>query len=107
VDAGRLVHWARAAKVVGLELAELSDAWRIFPRAFCSAYGYLAWEMWEWFSRQPDVSAAQSIIVTGVIGLCVPLLGLYFSSGRKWGAATNVTVQMPPIEPTAQPKEPG
>ena len=98
VNAPAVVRWAAALKVAGLHVAELFDAFRLFPRLFCTGYGYLCWEMWKWFATRPDVSAAQGAIVASVIGLCIPLLGLYFNSGRKWGEAPNVTVNFDPTK---------
>lgn len=64
--------------------AEIVDAWRLFPRLFVGGYGWLAWDMHEWITRLPDISTQQAAYSTAIIGLCVPLVGWYMQTGRKW-----------------------
>ena len=67
-----------------LDAAEVTDAWRVFPRLFLIGYGILCWEVAKWVMRLPDISGSQSAFATGIIGLAVPLTGWYFSTGRRW-----------------------
>lgn len=68
-----------------LDIAEVIDAYRVFPRIVLAGYGYLAWNMHQWVTHLPDISASQSAYATAIVGLCVPLAGWYFHTGRQWG----------------------
>jgi len=67
-----------------LKLAERIDAFRVFPRIFVMGYGYMAMDIWFWVKTVPTLTATQSAFTTSIVGLCIPLLGWYFSTGRKW-----------------------
>lgn len=67
-----------------LRWAERVDAWRVFPRLFVAGYGVIAFQVWDWVRGLPDLSATQATFTTTVLGLCIPLLGWYFNTGRKW-----------------------
>lgn len=67
-----------------LDVAELADALRIFPRIFLIGYGWLALEMCRWAMARPTLSLEQMGLVTAVTGLFVPLTGWYMQTGRKW-----------------------
>lgn len=71
-------------RVLILQTAELIDALRVFPRVFVVGYGYMAWDMHQWVKSLPDISTQQGIYAGGIIGLCVPLVGWYFRTGRQW-----------------------
>ena len=64
------------------------DAWRVFPRTFMVAYGWLCWQIFLWFKAIPAPTLEQAGFAGAVIGLAVPLCRWYFQTGRKW-AATN------------------
>ena len=77
-------------------MAELTDAWRIFPRFFLCVY--LGWIihltdwMVHWFMKIPAVERTTtvttfvSIITTGVFGLFVWIYKIYSNGGRDWEA---------------------
>ena len=67
-----------------LDAAEITDAWRIFPRLFLTGYGLLCWELAKWVMAKADISASQSAFATAIIGLAVPLTAFYMQSGRRW-----------------------
>lgn len=67
-----------------IDAAEVIDAWRLLPRAFVIGYGWLAWDVHQWVKSLPDISTQQGAYAGAIVGLCVPLLGWYFHSGRKW-----------------------
>lgn len=69
----RWLHWA-----------ERVDAMRVFPRLFVAGYGVLAWDVWRWVQSLHDMTVAQTAFTTSIIGLCIPLLGWYMNTGRKW-----------------------
>lgn len=67
-----------------LDFAEVTDAFRIFPRLFLTGYGFLCWELAKWVMARPDISASQSAFATAIIGLAVPLTAFYMQTGRRW-----------------------
>lgn len=77
------VVWT-AWKLRLLDIAELGDAYRVVPR-IC-----LFWYLWNvdrvttWYFAKPDPTAAETSFATGIWGFLIPLLGWYFSTGRKW-----------------------
>lgn len=76
-------RWA-ALKQRALDLAELADAWRMAPRAFVVFYLYQIERMTTWFMAQPNPTTQQATFVGTVWGFLMPVLGWYFSTGRKW-----------------------
>lgn len=73
-----------AWKIRCLDLAEVTDAWRVVPRIILFGYGALCWELAKWAMAKPDISASQAAFAGGIIGLAVPLTNFYFNSGRVW-----------------------
>lgn len=71
-------------KKVLLDWAEITDAWRIFPRLVLTGYGLLCWELAKWVMAKADISASQAAFATGIIGLAVPMTAFYMQTGRKW-----------------------
>lgn len=67
-----------------LDSAEITDAWRIVPRAILTGYGFMLWETGQWFMALNDPSSAQSAYVSVLWGAAAAVSGLYFNSGRKW-----------------------
>ena len=67
-----------------LAALEIIDGARIFPRIFVLGYGLLVWDIWEWWQWLENPSTAQAAFTTSIIGLCIPLLGWYMSTGRNW-----------------------
>ena len=68
-----------------LDAAELFDAWRVVPRLVLLSYGHMVWDMWQWVKSIPDLTTQQTVFVTAITGLAVPLTGWYMNTGRKWG----------------------
>lgn len=71
-------------KYIFLDIAEIVDAWRIFPRLYLFGYGALCWHLADWVMKKPDISATQATFATAIIGLAVPLTGWYMQTGRRW-----------------------
>lgn len=71
-------------KLRALDLAELSDAWRLAPRAFVFFYLYQLERITTWFMVMPDPQTAQATFTGAVWGFLVPVLGWYMSTGRRW-----------------------
>lgn len=45
----------------------------------------MVWDMWQWVKTIPDLTTQQTVFVTAITGLAVPLTGWYMNTGRKWG----------------------
>jgi drug/metabolite transporter (DMT)-like permease len=80
MDATRWV----ALKCRALDMAEIIDAHRIFPKFFVAGYGALCWHMALWFEALPNPTSAQAAFVTIVVSVFAPLFNWYASSGRRW-----------------------
>jgi hypothetical protein len=63
------------------------DQARLFPRAFLFAYGWLAYDLHEWFTRQPDISTPQTNYISVVWGVFPLLLNFYMQNGVRWEPA--------------------
>lgn len=78
-----------------LDVAEVIDALRVFPRvvllAFGGLLGYTIVDVLHWYMRVP--AAERSTQVTAVIGIIIPALTglaswvfkIYIAGGRSWG----------------------
>lgn len=73
-----------ALKLRALDLAELIDAWRFFPRVVLTAYGYLCWHTHGWYTAIKVPTTEQTAFATAIIGLAVPLTAFYMQTGRAW-----------------------
>jgi hypothetical protein len=80
VTPGTWTSW----KIRLLDLAETTDAWRLFPRLIIAAYGWLCWDLSRWFMSLKAPTSEQMAFVTVILGLATPLIGLYLQTGRKW-----------------------
>ena len=85
-----------------LTVAELFDAWRVYPRLMVVGYAYLLCTIIVWYmSLEPYImdnciseditkciveapTTQHAALVTAVVGIAAALFGLYTSSGRKW-----------------------
>jgi len=66
-----------------LDMAEVIDAWRVFPRTFLLIYIWFLWDVHNAYTHQavPQWYAAYASLVWG--GL-VAITKWYQESGRKW-----------------------
>ncbi len=71
-------------KKLVLTIAELIDAFRLVPRLVLVGYALLVWSVVSWYMGLPDPSTQHAALVTIVVGIIAPIVGLYQSSGRKW-----------------------
>jgi predicted PurR-regulated permease PerM len=81
-------------KKAWLDVAEVIDTLRIFPRLMVLAYGiWVAWFTdWfvAWFERIPSaertaqVTAIFGIVIPGVLGLATWVFRMYLDGGRDW-----------------------
>ena len=72
-------------KQIGLDAAEVVDAWRVIPRGIILGYGWLVWNNVQWFQGLEDPSTAQMAFAQVIWGAAALLTGWYFNTGRKWG----------------------
>jgi hypothetical protein len=118
IDAWRKLH---------MSFAEWVDAWRIIPRLVVLAYGYLTWNIIQWYmGLEPylldkcDVSllgaecmvqaptTEHMALVTAVLAVAAAVFGLYTSSGKKWNGFTHWNkpkTETPPQEEQQSPPQ--
>jgi phosphate/sulfate permease len=73
-----------ALKIRLLDLAEITDAWRLVPRMVLAAYGAMCWQLTAWYMALKAPTTEQMAFVSLIVGLAVPLTNFYMSTGRKW-----------------------
>ena len=76
-----------------LDLAEVLDAYRLFPRAFISVYMYLLIQTVDWFMTIPDPNASQAGLISVVVGAGAAWIGLYTSTGSGRSSKKSSTGQ--------------
>jgi hypothetical protein len=65
-----------------LDVAEVLDALRVFPRLYLGFFLLFIWDLHQWYTSvavQPDYYANL------VFGAISALTGFYMGTGRKWG----------------------
>lgn len=72
-------------KCRSLDVAEVIDAHRVFPKIFVFGYGWLCWHVALWYMGLKDPSMQQTTFVTIVVSVFAPLFNWYSQGGRKWG----------------------
>lgn len=73
-----------ALRIRALDLAEVIDAHRVFPKIFVFGYGVLCWHVALWFMKLEHPITEQSAFVTIVVSVFAPLFNWYSQGGRKW-----------------------
>ncbi len=73
-----------AWKIRALDLAEVIDAHRVFPKLFVFGYGLLCWKVAIWYMVLATPSAEQSAFVTIIVSVFAPLMNWYMAGGRTW-----------------------
>lgn len=72
-----------------LTIAEVFDAWRVFPRLVVLVWLYLIVRLVFWFMALPDISIAQGGFLGSVAGLGTGgIFGFYVKTGRSWPTRT-------------------
>lgn len=59
------------------------NRWRIIPRIIVGVYGYVFWEVTQWFMQLPEPTGAQSAFVATIVGAAAAFFGLYCNSGAS------------------------
>jgi hypothetical protein len=67
-----------------LDVAEISDAYRLIPRLMIIGYGYMLYETTFWFMALPDANSAHAAFIATVWGAASVFSGFYFQTGKKW-----------------------
>ena len=67
-----------------LDVAEIVDAWRVFPRGYMIMFAFFLWDLHTWYTALPDAKYAD--LYAGLVyGSLTALTAWYMGSGRKWG----------------------
>lgn len=76
---GRVKRWF-------MDVAEVTDSLRTFPRLIMSAFAYLVWDTWTWYTHLPLAArTADTTTFTGaVFGMATVAASLYLQGGRNW-----------------------
>lgn len=84
-----------------LDVAELIDSYRLFPRLFL--FGCLAWTVWvanfllHWYTQLPkddrslEASGFASVVVLAIFGFMKLVFDSYVTNGRTWDAPVTTT----------------
>lgn len=69
-----------------LDIAEIVDSFRTFPRFVIAAFAYLTWDTWQWYTHLPLAERTMDVTTfTGaVFGMAAAVTGLYLQGGRDW-----------------------
>lgn len=96
-----------------MDLAEVTDAMRIFPRILVSAYGYLiayttvGLELWyerlAAIERTVEVTAFYGMLMGGLFGLAAYVFKVYSDGGYDWEAYHRRSQCQSSPPPSAQP----
>jgi hypothetical protein len=83
-------------KQTWMHVAELVDAYRIFPRLVLIGYAYYVYQVTffvlRWYATQPAIargteeSVVVGVVVTAVTGFAPWIFRIYSDSGRNWDA---------------------
>lgn len=75
-----------------LDIAEVVDAHRIFPKTFMTAYFLWACKVGLWFMALEKATAEQSAFVTLVTSTWGLMLKWYMETGRQWNGERKTEV---------------
>ena len=69
-----------------LDVAEVIDSLRIYPRLLVSGYAWLVGYATIWYMRAPVIDHTMQDIafITGVYGLAAYVIKVYLDGGRDW-----------------------
>lgn len=57
--------------------------WRITPRLIIALYGYVFWDVVQWYMALPEPTSPQAMFVSTIVGAAPAFFGLYVNSGNK------------------------
>lgn len=67
-----------------LDVAEITDAYRTFPRMFLCLFYTILVDTHYWYINLPDPSLYQSTYITAVWAAVAAVTKFYVDTGRKW-----------------------
>lgn len=69
-----------------LDVSEITDSARIFPRIIIGLFAYLVWDTWLWYTHLPLAArTTDTTAFTGaVFGMATVAASLYMQGGRDW-----------------------
>ena len=59
------------------------NRWRLLPRAMVAMYGYIFYDVIQWFMILPEPNGPQAAFVSTVVGAAAGFFGFYVNSGDK------------------------
>ena len=59
------------------------NRWRVLPRVMVAVYGYVFYDVIQWFMTLSDPNAAQSAFVGVVVGAAAAIFKFYVDSGAS------------------------
>ena len=62
---------------------QILNDWRVVPRLIIVLYGYVFWDVLQWFMDLEDPANSQAMFVSTVVGAAPAFFGLYVNSGSK------------------------
>ena len=71
-------------KKVWMDVAELIDAMRVFPRIFVGVYMFGCGAVVNWAIGLPDISTQQAGFISVMSGTFPFVLNFYMQTGRQW-----------------------
>lgn len=63
--------------------AEQFDAWRVMPRLLVLVYGWVFFDVIQWFMLIEVPNGPQSAFVSTVVGAAAGFFGFYVNSGKR------------------------
>lgn len=73
-----------ASKQQLLDVAEVIDAYRSFPRAFLLLYYLILWDAHRWYVALPNPTEQQQLYMNVLWVSVAAATGFYVATGRKW-----------------------
>jgi hypothetical protein len=59
------------------------NKYRIVPRLMVAGYGFLMWDVAQWFMVLPEPNSQQASFVSVMVGASAAIFGLYTNSGPR------------------------
>jgi len=73
-----------------MDVMEVIDAGRVFPRMFLALTGYLIWDVVQWFQALGTPNTQQASLLVTIVGIIPAVLGFYMNSGKNWDRSEDV-----------------
>lgn len=63
------------------EIGDCLNRLRVIPRLIVAGYGFLIWDVVQWFKDLPEPTTQQSALITTLVGVSVAVFGFYMQGG--------------------------